>query len=176
MDKRTIYLAGIILIIVFLIAGFYFGDMKGYERGLKEGKMVTEALFLSGILPSLEPAEVNSFFGTITDIKDDRITLEASLIAYGPREDRKTGSKTIIVTESTKFQKQFEGALEEWRRLEDEYHKAIGAGLNPDPPQPFELEQIEFVDLTIGDKISAVSAENIGEKNEFEASLVILIR
>lgn len=176
MGKKIICLAGIILIIVSFAAGFYFGDEKGYKQGLEEGKTITEALFLSGILPSLEPAEVNSFFGTITDIRDNKITLEVSLINYSPREDRKTGNKTVIVTENTRFLRQFEGALEEWEKLEEEYHEAIEAGLNPDPPQPFEPEPIGFSDLAVGDKISAGSTENIEGEDEFEASLIILIR
>lgn len=176
MGKKIIYLAGIILIIVSFVAGFYFGDARGNERGLEEGKRVTEALFLSGILPSIQSAETNSLFGTITDIKDNSITLDASVITYAPGEERRIEAKTVIVTENTRFLRQLEGALEEWRRLEKEYLDAVEAGLNPDPPQPFEPEQISFTDLRIGDKVSAGATENIGGKEEFEASLIILIR
>jgi hypothetical protein len=176
MDKKFVYSLSFILIIISLAVGFFVGKMIGYEAGFNEGEEVTEAKYIAGYLPSAEPEEVNSFFGTVTNIAGDIITMEANLITYLPREDPKTETKKITVTGETKFLRQFEGALEEWRRLQEEYFAAIEMGLDPVPPQPFETETIEFSDLAVGDKISVGAEEDIKDKDEFEASFVILIR
>jgi hypothetical protein len=176
MDKKFIYSLSFILIIISLSAGFFIGRTNGYEAGFNDGEKVTEAKYVAGYLPLAEPEEINSFFGTITDITDGVITMEASLVTYLPREDPKTETKRITVTGETKFLRQFEGALEEWRRLQEEYFTEIEMGLDPVPPQPFETETIEFADLAVGDKISVGAGENIKDKDEFEASFVILIR
>jgi hypothetical protein len=176
MDKKFVYSLSFILIIVSLLIGFFVGKMIGHEAGFNEGEKVTEAKYVAGYLPLAEPEEVNSFFGTITDITDNTITMEANLITYLPREASKAETKKITVTAETKFLRQFAGALEEWRRLQEEYFAAIEMGLDPVPPQPFETETIEFADLAVGDRISVGAEENIKNRGEFEASFVILIR
>jgi hypothetical protein len=176
MDKKFVYSLSLILIIISLAVGFFIGKMIGYEAGFNEGGKVTEAKYVAGYLPLAEPEEINSFFGTITELTDDTITMEASLVTYLPREDPKTETKKITVTGETKFLRQFEGALEEWKRLQEEYFAAVEMGLDPVPPQPFETETIEFSDLAIGDRVSVGAEENIKDKDEFEASFVILIR
>lgn len=144
--KKLIIIVAVVVVIV-VAAAMILGATK------KENPPPAEE-------PTL-PEEVYGLSGTITNIEEKAILIDAIIIYTDG--SRKNETKKILVDENTKI------TTLEFPKINPEDRSKLIID------QPEEIE-IEFSDLKIGDKIEAMTDENIVGKDEFRAKSINVIK
>jgi hypothetical protein len=138
----------LIVIIVILVISIIGVIVFGGKKGTTN----------QGNKPTL-PKEAYGLSGTITNIGEKEIYIDATIVFTDGSNE--TQPKKIMVDENTTIT-----ALE--------FPKITPENRNK-PPEPKETE-IEFIDLKVGDKIEAITKENIVGKEEFRAESIKVIK
>ncbi len=167
LNKRSRVLIFGVGIILGLAAGYAAGVYLGgnsFQQGLIQGRNEMEQEYeekLEQIFPSFEePDEIYSVYGEITSIEGEVLTVEQVIHSANPLKDPETKMWRVEVNEDTELVRLLEISPEEIEAADGEL------------TDPFIEEEISFSELEPGDMVYARSAENIKDKEQFQAQKI----
>lgn len=148
MAKQIPLIIAIIVVIILIVLVIFLGGKKEGTPG--EAPPDTEEKTL--------PEEIYGLSGTITDIEENAILIDAIIIFTDGTQGR--ASRKVLIDENT------------------EITKLIFPEVSPEdrdkPIQPQEIK-LNFSDLKTGDNIEATAKENLRDKTEFTAESINVI-
>lgn len=170
--KKYLLPGGLAVFAAILIG--YGAKQVGYQRGLAQGRLETEAEYkekLSKSMPGLildgdDERELDFFSGVVENIEGNILTVKTTIYPLSPLNDPLEKSYRVAVGSETAVVKRVEKTEAEIREesLESE-----------DPPEPTKEVIIDFGEIVQGDRVAVQAGENILDKQTFEAVKIILI-
>jgi hypothetical protein len=148
----------------------YMYGAGSYQRGFDAAKKLVAdspmgAMFFSS------PADIMSISGTVTAVNGNSITIKTQ--STNPFDDPALLDRTITVNKDTKIVKVTMPDPKEMQAQMEAFTKAMKSGKAPATPpalpQPKETT-IEVSAITVGDTLTATSAENIKTAKTFTAT------
>jgi hypothetical protein len=159
----------IIIAIVCLGLGYTFGSMTNPTDTFQAGwDAAKQRLTETGFAPLIEDTEITSVSGEIQEIKDNKISL--AIYHFEPLSDPELDNRIIEIDENTKIYQLVEKDQAQFQKEMDEFDKAMQEAQDiSTPPEPYFKREINFSNIEVGQRITAVAQEDIKEVKQFKA-------
>ncbi|OGZ32386.1 MAG: hypothetical protein A3I88_00795 [Candidatus Portnoybacteria bacterium RIFCSPLOWO2_12_FULL_39_9] len=160
MDKKVFTISLVIIFILGLGIGYFFGVFKTAPVSEKEPKSET-----------FEPQKIKSVYGEIVELGDNNFKVKIAPLPI-PDFQEKFPERIVKIIAGTKIIKQVSKSQEELRK---EIDALAEKGIRNQPVPSSTEKEVIFNELKAGDNVFIEAAEEIRDKEEFEAEKVVVL-
>jgi len=117
--------------------------------------------------------EYRILVGSVTNVGNNRITLDANLMNFS--DDASLDSRTVLIGPATKIVMLTPRDTKVVQVEMADFTKKVQAGADPKtltPPDPFMHALASTASITIGDMVNVIASEDIAAKKEFSADSI----
>ena len=178
----NVWIVALVALIVGLVVGYGMGRVtlgpssgvgtKGtYEDGYNAAR--TKLLQARVLPPAMTETEILS--GQITSIGDNSFILTSNLRSSNPLEELNApAERTVTLGVGAKVYRQTTMTTTEFQKQLADYQAATKAGQPMAAPAPYDVSEITFKDLQVGDSVTVAADHNILSEASFTATKVTL--
>ena len=153
MDKKVFTISLVIIFILGLGIGYFFG------------------VFKTAPVSEKEPKKIKSVYGEIVELGDNNFKVKIAPLPI-PDFQEKFPERIVKIIAGTKIIKQVSKSQEELRK---EIDALAEKGIRNQPVPSSTEKEVIFNELKAGDNVFIEAAEEIRDKEEFEAEKVVVL-
>jgi len=139
-----------------------------YNKGYKDGYEAARAKY------SITPVEITQLNGTLIEIKDQKLTVQAENLDTDEFIDGVSNLRTVMISTSTKILSRTPISTEELDKRLAAWRRSGQQDTTP-PPSAYDDEEIDFEDLNAGQMVAITAGEDIRLASSFTATEIIVL-